>query len=171
MRNEAEILAEVRDEDFELTFEATASAEIRTPAGTIDTVRLEPDLRQKGLYVARYELKDEGRYEVTGNSHVGDKEVDPDRIQDKTAFFCDQSQAEFRNYAVHEDLLKRVADATGGRVLSPDQIDGLVDELQEATHQAETITSKCFWDNPNLYGLILLLYAIEWFTRRRVGLL
>jgi len=169
--DEAEILAEVRDEDFELTFEATASAEIRTPAGTIDTVRLEPDLRQKGLYVARYELKDEGRYEVTGNSHVGDKEVDPDRIQDKTAFFCDQSQAEFRNYAVHEDLLKRVADATGGRVLSPDQIDGLVDELQEATHQAETFTSKCFWDNPYLYGLILLLYAIEWFTRRRVGLL
>lgn len=164
--DEAEIMAEVRDENFELTFESTVWADVKTPAGKIDRVRLEPNLRQKGSYVARYELKDQGRYEVTAKNYSGDEILD----QDVTMFFCDQSQAEFRNYAVNEELLKRIAQATGGGVLEPDQLDAFVKELQKATHQAATFSAKCFWDHPYLYALLLLLYAVEWFARRRVGL-
>ena len=163
---EAEILAEVRDEDFELTFESTVRAEVKTPAGKIDTVRMEPDLKQKGAYFARYKLRDQGRYEVLAKNHAGGKLLD----QDVTMFFCDQSQAEFRGYALNRDLLQRVADATGGRVLDPQKLDLFVKELRQATHQAEAYAAKCFWDSPYVYALILLLLAAEWFWRRRVGL-
>ena len=164
--DEAEILAEVRDEDFELTFESTVWADVKTPTGKTDRIRLEPDLRQKGTYAARYELKDQGRYEVSAKNQSGEEVLD----QDVAMFFCDQSQAEFRNYAVNKELLRRIAEATGGRVLEPDQVDPFVQELKKATHQAEAFSAKCFWDNPYVYALILLLYAVEWFARRRVGL-
>ncbi len=164
--DQAEILAEVRDKDFELTFESTVWADVKTPAGRIDRVRLEPDLRQKGVYKALYEVKKQGRYEVTAKNWSGDKLLD----QDMTMFFCDQAHTEFRNYAANPSLLQRIAKATGGELLDPSNLPRLAQTLEAATHQARSYAARCWWDSPWMYAAILALLTIEWFARRRVGL-
>jgi hypothetical protein len=67
-------------------------------------------------------------------------------------------------------LLERIAAGTGGRVMTTDDVDGLVAALQAATPAAALAVSTDLWHNGWSLTLIIGLLTSEWLLRRKWGL-
>jgi len=77
------------------------------------------------------------------------------------------------NESADPDFLARLCESTGGRLVQPDEIAALVREFERAPEQVEEAEARWdpWWDHP-LYLLALFLpFSIEWFLRRRHGLI
>ena len=71
------------------------------------------------------------------------------------------------------DLLRRVSDARGGRLVAADQLDALADELIAGANarpvRYQQVRTRPLIDWWWLLSIVLLLLAGEWFWRRRLG--
>jgi hypothetical protein len=78
---------------------------------------------------------------------------------------------EMRNLAADSDRLKRMADSTGGRLLSLDQLSAVPGLLTAAAaaHHAEP-EPWSLWDSPWLFGFVVSCLGAEWALRKRAGL-
>ncbi len=78
---------------------------------------------------------------------------------------------EMRNPQTNHPLLARIAEATGGRVLSPDDLDDLPRLLPNRTIIVPLPPeSETLWDRPFVLGVLLVLLTIEWVGRRLIRL-
>ena len=67
--------------------------------------------------------------------------------------------------------LKRLCSQSGGRLLDPTELTRLVQDLRLGKLDSTPKTRvKSVWDEPLLFYLIGLLFATDWFLRRRWGL-
>ena len=67
-------------------------------------------------------------------------------------------------------LLQRIADDTGGRFYTPDQVGTLPDDIT-VTGAGVTLAEELdLWDMPALFLLMLMLMGAEWAYRRVRGL-
>lgn len=70
---------------------------------------------------------------------------------------------------LNEPLLRRVADATGGRYWRPDDLSGLADALAFSSAGIHERQQLPLWNAPFLFVLLVLLKCIEWSLRRYWG--
>jgi hypothetical protein len=71
--------------------------------------------------------------------------------------------------ADHE-LLERVASVSGGRVWSPDSLSDLDHALALRAAADEERVQIAMWDHPFFFVVFVSLLSLEWFLRRRRGL-
>ena len=76
---------------------------------------------------------------------------------------------EFFRPVQNEPLLRRMADATGGRYWSPDDVAGISSALTFAGSGIRTVELLPLWYMPALFGLLLVLKLGEWGLRRAWG--
>ena len=82
----------------------------------------------------------------------------------------DFAAAEYRSLTPNHTLLETIADKTGGKTLTLDELDGFAAMLP--TLQApitETLHSP-IWHQATIFLLALACFVAEWFIRRRKGL-
>ena len=73
--------------------------------------------------------------------------------------------------AMDRTYLEQLAKASGGRMLDPAEIAGVVENLLRETAAQAPLTRRIpLWDRPWLYGLLCFLLGSEWYARRRWGL-
>jgi hypothetical protein len=86
-------------------------------------------------------------------------------------FTVELPNVEFDDPRMNLDLLKQIAQASGGRSLSPDQVASIataIPDRQETTVvQGRPIT---LWDNNRMLALFVLLLTVEWALRKRFRL-
>ena len=70
---------------------------------------------------------------------------------------------------LNEPLLRRLADATGGRYWRPDQLSALADALAFSSAGIHERQQLPLWNAPFLFILLLLLKCTEWSLRRYWG--
>ena len=82
---------------------------------------------------------------------------------------------EFLDTRMHAGLLRRLATETGGRFLSPSEVDKLDSLLAgEPWLKAESVVQKSdveLWNWPYLLAAVILLLAGEWLIRKRTGMI
>ena len=71
---------------------------------------------------------------------------------------------------LNEQLLRRVAAASGGRPVSEDEIAGLPDILKASLPAAALAVQRDLWNTGWSFAMILVLLGAEWVLRRRWGL-
>ena len=82
----------------------------------------------------------------------------------------DRDDAEMRYPAADHDLLKQLAESTGGQSLTPDQISDLPQLIaNRASHTTNDIREP-LTHSPLIYIVFVVLLMIEWIGRRIIGL-
>ncbi len=117
------------------------------------------------MYTASFLPEQEGEFRAVLNSNIGSPE------QEELQFTVYTDSIENRFVAADPDLMSAIADTTGGSVLEPSQIEQLPDllaEFQQLTREEEDPVDV--WDRMALFSAIIVLLSLEWFLRRRSGL-
>jgi len=117
------------------------------------------------LYSASFLPEQEGEYRAVLHNNVGTPE------QEELRFTVYTDSIENRFVAADPDLMSAIADTTGGAAIEPSdigQLPELLAEFQQLTHEEEDPVDV--WDRLALFFAIIGLLSLEWFLRRRSGL-
>ncbi|MDZ4860233.1 MAG: hypothetical protein SGI88_14750 [Candidatus Hydrogenedentes bacterium] len=148
--------------------EFTPKVSVNSAAGKQTFISLEPDLSAPGSYSAGYLPDEEGEFDAT----LVDLPASIDASAAEMARFTVYSDSvESRFVSADPALLDDIAALTGGRSLALDELDalpGLVTQYERLTRMEQKHVD--IWDRLGVFTTIVAILAIEWFIRRRSGL-
>ncbi len=163
---QSRLYAHVLDENFEPVVQPSFEIIVKGADdgnALTERVSLQPDRTTPGLYEGYFTAPVAGRYRLEANEN--DKDV--------------SNTTEFQVAVVNEELsdtnmrlggLKRMAQLTGGSVLSLSDL-GKLDGLLDTQPLTTTVRSeRPLWDNGWIAALLILLLGMEWFMRRKYDL-
>lgn len=108
----------------------------------------------EGLYTTDVEASRDGKPLGTGSMHLRAAPGD----------------GEYFDATMHAARLKRIAEETGGKFYTADNVTGLPEDLKYAGRGVTTVEERDLWHMPIVMLLIVGLMAGEWGYRRAVGL-
>lgn len=95
----------------------------------------------------------------------------PDGTKQSARFIVFDENLEQTEVATDTGYLKKLCEASGGRLLKPDDLGKLLAELKSEKIDATPTTKlTSAWDKVWVFWLIGLLFGADWFLRRRWGL-
>ena len=154
------------DRRFEPTNQARLRAVLIDETGKRKEIRLEPVLGEDGLYSARFIPNRYGEYTVTATGTLNGESLG----EQQTLFEVKPSYAEFSNAELNVALLKALAEGSGGKYYPLEEASQLVQQIPLVESATSTITDVDIWDMPLIFALLLAMLGLEWFLRKRVGL-
>lgn len=157
----------VRNAEFEPQENAAVKVAINIPGEEPLTLQCEPSLEQPGLFEATYVPRQSGGY--TARFEVIDSDGKP-LGEGQLGWVYEPQAEEFRRIAVHRELMEQLAQATGGEVLTVDDLPSFVESLPERDVPVKEASTTPLWHSPWMLAAILLLLGGEWGLRRWKGL-
>lgn len=169
------LLVRARDEKFEPLDNAAVSVEIETvqfdaPAGTTNIpVRVEAtaSASEPGLYEATFVPRVTAGFKATASVTNA---VGAPAGTAEAGWATDLAAEEFRSLVPNRPLLDEIARKTGGKVITPDQLDSLARELPAKPAPVMETFTEPLWHSPALFLLAILAMVSEWGLRRWKGL-
>jgi len=131
------------------------------------TLHAEPSASEPGLYEATFIPRESGGYRVDAavanesGAAVG---------QSSTGWTSDLAAAEFRDLKPNRALMERLAQQTGGRVLSPNDLASFARHLPSEHAPVTETWIRPIWHTPLVFLLALACFVSEWGLRRWKGL-
>jgi uncharacterized membrane protein len=162
----AAIAVDVRSEAFAPVSDAQVTLQVTPPGGAsrdVHATLIEP---QSGRYAAEVRFDEPGIYRVTAAAQGG--AAAPDRGE--RWILVGGVDREMADPRLNEDLLRRVATATGGRYLPGQEAAQLSALLASGEPEPSAPQLQELWHNVWIFAGVLILLAIEWSLRRRWGL-
>jgi len=160
-------VAHVNDENYHPVQNASVAVTI-TPADTAHGARptqLELSGNQ-GFLTGSAGALPPGHYRYHGRARTPKSELPPMDGQ----FVVDSLGVEMERLEADHETLERIASASGGRMWSPDSLNGLDRALAQEAVAREERSQVVLWDNPIVFVIFVLLVSAEWLLRRRRGL-
>ena len=167
------VRATVLDLDLRPVNDAQVYATVTDALGNTDEIPMYWILSREGVYQCRYVPEDQGSHTVSVRAvkaGAGWEDIKPAT----TGFLVTQPLVEFNDSSLKEDVLRRMAETTGGRYYSYAEAGEIAAEIERAILEAKSDgvrpRTSALWDMPALYVLLLGLMGTEWVLRRRFGL-
>jgi hypothetical protein len=124
---------------------------------------LRPDHNASDRVTADFLAAKPGKYTATAKF--------PDGSTQSVRFVAFDDNLEQTEVATDTGYLRKLCESSGGRLLQPNELSKLLDELKtdkvEATPMRKLTTA---WDRAWVFWLIGLLFGMDWYLRRRWGL-
>jgi hypothetical protein len=79
-------------------------------------------------------------------------------------------EAEFFDPTMHGAPLRRIAEETGGRFYTADNVKGLAEDIRYAGRGVTSVEQRELWNMPIILIALMGLVCAEWGYRRLVGL-
>ncbi|HEX8032145.1 MAG TPA: glutamine amidotransferase [Vicinamibacterales bacterium] len=162
----ATLTANVVDPSFVELNDASVTATVTGPDGTIADVPLSWDGEHAGQYQASIGTKAPGWYEAKIEATRAGKSVG----SAVTHFRAAPGEAEYFDATMHSATLRRIADETGGRFYQTSDTSTLADDLRYTGRGVTTVEEHELWHMPIVLMLLVGLLCAEWGYRRVVGL-
>lgn len=165
-----DFLGQVYNESYQPIENADLRVTIKTRAGNN---QYETALHSLGggRYEGELEMLPEGEYSYTATAFGNGAEIG----KDEGRFSVGEQSLEFSDTKMNKPLLEQLASVSGGAYADASHFDQLLHNLQSRPTmkpEAQTTTSEFeLWNKPWLLSLIVLLFGIEWFVRKRSGML
>jgi uncharacterized membrane protein len=160
------IEATAYDRNFELTNRAKIRAIITDENGKRQEVNLEQTLGRDGQYSARFIPPRRGEYRVDLVGVLGSESLG----EQHGLFEAAKSYAEFTDAALNVQLLKTLANASGGEYYTLENAERMVNQISLVESAASRLVEEDIWDMPLVFAGVILLFGLEWFLRKRRGL-
>ena len=166
------IKLKVLNDDFTPARQASIQLRVISPEGEPTLVSTSPD-GEEGEYSGDFTPTREGTYQVEAEASAGGKMLG----RAKSSFSAAFSYGETDDGLPRLDLLKQIAEASKGEYISIDDWnDKTFDKIAarlEAIAPSEIVEQRQtrLWSNLWPFGVILVLLSIEWWMRRKWGLI
>ena len=154
------------DPQFEPTNNAKLRAVVVDETGKRKELKLEPVLGKDGFYTARFIPNRYGEYTVTAAGTLDGENLG----EQQSLFEVKTSYAEFSDAELNADLLKTLAEGSGGTYYRIEEAPQLVNQIPLVESATSKITDVDIWDMPLIFGAVIALLGFEWFLRKRSGL-
>ncbi len=165
--DEVHLVAQIVDARFQPVDDAEVELGITSgeTGGTENTLYL--TLTGKGSYSGAFRPEKAGDYRVQARIRRNGA-----LLGEATHLFSVGSyNEELSDVALKESLLRRLAQLSGGNYAPPDSAAALIAAIQGASLHRTLTNDVELWNRGTLLAAILLLLALEWFLRRRKGML
>ena len=158
----------VRNAAFVPLRDAAVDVRIVTPDGKLEQLRagIDQEAATPGRFVAHYTPSQRGVYRVTAEARDSSAQIG----SASTSMLVGGADAEMADPRLNEPVLQRVAAASGGRMVSPDEIEALAQTLQANVPAAVLSVRRDLWHNGWWLLALVTLLSSEWIVRRRWGL-
>jgi hypothetical protein len=156
----------LRDEEFKGIANAEVAIRLRDPGGAERSVRAALAEPGEGRYRAAVRFDQAGVYTITADARRGAESLGTA----SRAVLVGGADVELSEPRLNEDLLRRIADATGGQYLPAAEAGSLPALLNERGIGSPPMEQRDVWHTGWSLALIVALLAAEWVVRRRVGL-
>ncbi len=153
--------------------DAKVVATVENPFGVKRKLNLEWILSEEGVYQTQYTPIDEGDYKIDVKATLKDEAKT--ELETTATFSVGQTLDEYNDVSQKVDLLKEIAENSGGKYYRPDEVNEIVRTVKKRVRKMkrdETVFEQHdIWDTPLLFALLALALSVEWIIRRRAGLM
>jgi len=158
--------AKIFDQNYQKIKDASVLLKVRTEASA-DSEMLSLSLDLMGDYTGTLRSLSPGKYLFKGEvfrdeTGIGSK---------KGEFTVEEYSLEDADLSTDFDLLKKMAEVSGGKFYEKDQIGNLVTDLELLEKQEERTREIQLWNHPILLILFIGCLSAEWAIRKRAQLL
>jgi hypothetical protein len=157
-----QVRAEVYDESLLPAQKAHVSLSVQGPESAQFTMHS----RDNG-YVSQFRMFKKGLYTVIADARLGNREVG----RDTASFVITEFQPEFLQIRAQHDVLKKIAEQSGGQFFPVDSTASLPQLLSFDSEHIERHQQIKVWHQPLFLGFIVFLLTLEWWVRRRKGMI
>jgi len=161
-----ELNAEVSDRTFLKVNNAEAVARVTSPSGNVSEMPLEWSVTRDGQYKASFTPNEKGLYRVDVRARMGTDSI----VSDPSYIASGDLSAEYFGAEMRAPLLRRIADETGGRFYTGENVAQLAKDIVFTDAGNTVVDRKDLWDMPIVFLLILALVTSEWGYRKLRGL-
>ena len=162
----ATIGVSVRDEAFEAIRDASVEVVVRDARGAQEVLRASLSDATRGRYTATWQPPARGLFRVSASARrAAARFSSADR--DVLAGAFDQETADPRR---QPDVLARIAENTGGKMVPEAEIATLAGALRARAEASPRVTVQELWHGPWTFAALVLLLSAEWALRRHWGL-
>ena len=163
-----EFSAQVYDESFNPVNDAEVRLKIN---GQGEKAEIILNSIGSGLYEGSLSLNKNGDYFFSGTAALNSKSLG----SDNGSFNIGDIDIEFVDSRMNSEFLYQLANRTNGRFYMPADINLLITKLEEinktASRERLSTTEIRLWSDEWLLVIVILLFALEWFFRKRSGML
>ena len=149
--------------------DAHFTAQVVAPDGKRTDVRLRQDVQTNGQMSGTFaETQGAGDYTIVVEAK---RTLEPIGTA-KARFLVFEQDLELNNPAADVGALESLAAMTNGKAVAPEQLPKVLDEIKAGTKEleVETQTKDTLWDNWNFFWCLVTLLVLEWFLRKKWGL-
>jgi hypothetical protein len=165
MQQPVAIAALIGDTAYAPVNDAEVVTHVRAPSGAESEVPVSWSGRD-GEFSGSATLREPGLHEVTVEARRGGEVIgSANGFVNATA-----SDIEFFDPQARISALRRIAEETGGRLYDAQSIASLPDDIGLLGRGETVREQKDLWDMPAIFIALLLLACMEWWYRRRKGL-
>jgi uncharacterized membrane protein len=154
--------AEVRDKTFQPVSNVRVMGHVVGPDGISETITLNPQPLEEGVYTADYTAEKPGSYLVEISNSA-------DTSRDVVMFRREDGVAENFRTTQNKELLQKLSEQTGGNYYSANDAKKLVNEISFSDSGITTHQNLDLWDMPIVLLLAIGLRSGEWLLRRKWG--
>jgi len=161
-----ELNAEISDRTFLKVNNAEAVARVTAPSGTVTEMPLEWSVTRDGEYKTAFTPTERGLYSVDVRTRMGTDSI----VSDRSFITSGDLSTEYFGAEMRAPLLRRIADETGGRFYSSDNVADLAKDIVFTDVGNTVVDRKDLWDMPIVFLLLIALITSEWGYRKLRGL-
>jgi len=161
--NKLQIRADIRDKDFEPINDISVAAVVTQAGAEAVTLKLQPAADQPGVFEGEFQPQQPGVLAIEAISSRGDEPLATARL----SIYNETGNAEYFSLRQNRALLERLADSSGGKYWTADQLQQLPDAIQLSRAGITEQDIRPLWDAPAIFLLLILLKSLEWGLRRR----
>lgn len=162
-----EIYAEVYDASYNPIENATVNVQIKSDKEQRDAILLH---KGNGRYYATIEGLAKGDYIISGSAILSSKLIG----RDSDRFSVGNLELEYTSLTMNKKLLEVIAERTNGKFYY-EKTDNILENIRNSSEYKErniTVTKEtAIWNLPWILGIAVILFAWEWFLRKRAGMI
>jgi hypothetical protein len=121
----------------------------------------------EGRYEGSFQVLEGGDYQFEGTAHLQGRVLGRDRGK----FTVEEFKLEYQDTRMNEDLLKRIAAESGGEFYTLENFSNLKEKLEFPEKYIVLSNEWEVWNKPFLLIVGVFLLGLEWFIRKRKGML
>ena len=160
------VVGSVSDSTYIEANDASVTTRITSPSGVVTELPTEWTVENDGEYTVDFRPDELGDWEIQLVAERDGMPLGADRAWIHAA----PSDDEYFEAGRRTPLLRRIAEDTGGRFYTPDEVQTLPEDITISGGGVTLVEEHDLWDMPVIFFLMLLLMGAEWGYRRVRGL-
>ena len=164
VRQTVTVNANVMESSGEPLSKGDVTLRVVSPAGRIETIRLDSVGEEWGAFSGRFTPHEHGMHELT----LFCKQTG-DTLQ--TKLLIQGASLEQVGKPARPEVLEEIARVTRGQILTVDRLDDVVQWLAAMPDPPPSVRRIALWSHPFVVGLFVVLLALFWIARKGVGLI